>query len=231
MRRIKYISDLYMKIYLNTKNLIILIATLFVLAVVSYYNLSLGFDKAEFVFIKDDYIANYLESTSNFLMILNCVIIPTVFLSELKEEVNTINFILIPRVTRVNLNFSKLITSLKIAFYYSLVQVLIIGIIPLIWYPNFIFKVTFLKIGIFIILYSCFNVVLILLMMKILRIFIVDAIPLIIYLALNFVKENIKIRKYFPILVILNQNIENNISLYILIFLIIFLSIIYISKK
>lgn len=231
MRRIKYISDLYMKIYLNTKNLIILIATLFVLAVVSYYNLSLCFDKAEFVFIKDDYIANYLESTSNFLMILNCVIIPTLFLSELKEEVNTINFILIPRVTRVNLNFSKLITSLKIAFYYSLVQVLIIGIIPLIWYPNFIFKVTFLKIGIFIILYSCFNVVLILLMMKILRIFIVDAIPLIIYLALNFVKENIKIRKYFPILVILNQNIENNISLYILIFLIIFLSIIYISKK
>ena len=228
MRRIKYISDLYMKIYLNTKNLIILIATLFVLAVVSYYNLSLGFDKAEFVFIKDDYIANYLESTSNFLMILNCVIIPTLFLSELKEEVNTINFILIPRVTRVNLNFSKLITSLKIAFYYSLVQVLIIGIIPLIWYPNFIFKVTFLKIGIFIILYSCFNVVLILLMMKILRIFIVDAIPLIIYLALNFVKENIKIRKYFPILVILNQNIENNIPLYILIFLIIFLSIIYI---
>ena len=96
MRRIKYISDLYMKIYLNTKNLIILIATLFVLAVVSYYNLSLGFDKAEFVFIKDDYIANYLESTSNFLMILNCVIIPTLFLSELKEEVNTINFILIP---------------------------------------------------------------------------------------------------------------------------------------
>lgn len=231
MRRIKYISDLYMKIYLNTKNLIILIATLFVLAVVSYYNLSLGFDKAEFVFIKDDYIANYLASTSNFLMILNCVIIPTLFLSELKEEVNTINFILIPRVTRVNLNFSKLITSLKIAFYYSLVQVLIIGIIPLIWYPNFIFKVTFLKIGIFIILYSCFNVVLILLMMKILRIFIVDAIPLIIYLALNFVKENIKIRKYFPILVILNQNIENNIPLYILIFLIIFLSIIYISKK
>lgn len=231
MRRIKYISDLYMKIYLNTKNLITFIATLFVLAVVSYYNLSLGFDKAEFVFIKDDYIANYLESTSNFLMILNCVIIPTLFLSELKEEVNTINFILIPRVTRVNLNFSKLITSLKIAFYYSLVQVLIIGIIPLIWYPNFIFKVTFLKIGIFIILYSCFNVVLILLMMKILRIFIVDAIPLIIYLALNFVKENIKIRKYFPILVILNQNIENNISLYILIFLIIFLSIIYISKK
>lgn len=231
MRRIKYISDLYMKIYLNTKNLIILIATLFVLAVVSYYNLSLGFDKAEFVFIKDDYIANYLESTSNFLMILNCVIIPTLFLSELKEEINTINFILIPRVTRVNLNFSKLITSLKIAFYYSLVQVLIIGIIPLIWYPNFIFKVTFLKIGIFIILYSCFNVVLILLMMKILRIFIVDAIPLIIYLALNFVKENIKIRKYFPILVILNQNIENNIPLYILIFLIIFLSIIYISKK
>lgn len=231
MRRIKYISDLYMKIYLNTKNLIILIAMLFVLAVVSYYNLSLGFDKAEFVFIKDDYIANYLESTSNFLMILNCVIIPTLFLSELKEEVNTINFILIPRVTRVNLNFSKLITSLKIAFYYSLVQVLIIGIIPLIWYPNFIFKVTFLKIGIFIILYSCFNVVLILLMMKILRIFIVDAIPLIIYLALNFVKENIKIRKYFPILVILNQNIENNIPLYILIFLIIFLSIIYISKK
>lgn len=231
MRRIKYISDLYMKIYLNTKNLIILIATLFVLAVVSYYNLSLGFDKAEFVFIKDDYIANYLESTSNFLMILNCVIIPTLFLSELKEEVNTINFILIPRVTRINLNFSKLITSLKIAFYYSLVQVLIIGIIPLIWYPNFIFKVTFLKIGIFIILYSCFNVVLILLMMKILRIFIVDAIPLIIYLALNFVKENIKIRKYFPILVILNQNIENNIPLYILIFLIIFLSIIYISKK
>lgn len=231
MRRIKYISDLYMKIYLNTKNLIILIATLFVLAVVSYYNLSLGFDKAEFIFIKDDYIANYLESTSNFLMILNCVIIPTLFLSELKEEVNTINFILIPRVTRVNLNFSKLITSLKIAFYYSLVQVLIIGIIPLIWYPNFIFKVTFLKIGIFIILYSCFNVVLILLMMKILRIFIVDAIPLIIYLALNFVKENIKIRKYFPILVILNQNIENNIPLYILIFLIIFLSIIYISKK
>lgn len=231
MRRIKYISDLYMKIYLNTKNLIILIATLFVLAVVSYYNLSLGFDKAEFVFINDDYIANYLESTSNFLMILNCVIIPTLFLSELKEEVNTINFILIPRVTRVNLNFSKLITSLKIAFYYSLVQVLIIGIIPLIWYPNFIFKVTFLKIGIFIILYSCFNVVLILLMMKILRIFIVDAIPLIIYLALNFVKENIKIRKYFPILVILNQNIENNIPLYILIFLIIFLSIIYISKK
>lgn len=220
-----------MKIYLNTKNLIILIATLFVLAVVSYYNLSLGFDKAEFVFIKDDYIANYLESTSNFLMILNCVIIPTLFLSELKEEVNTINFILIPRVTRVNLNFSKLITSLKIAFYYSLVQVLIIGIIPLIWYPNFIFKVTFLKIGIFIILYSCFNVVLILLMMKILRIFIVDAIPLIIYLALNFVKENIKIKKYFPILVILNQNIENNIPLYILIFLIIFLSIIYISKK
>lgn len=231
MRRIKYISDLYMKIYLNTKNLIILIATLFVLAVVSYYNLSLGFDKAEFVFIKDDYIANYLESTSNFLMILNCVIIPTLFLSELKEEVNTINFILIPRVTRVNLNFSKLITSLKIAFYYSLVQVLIIGIIPLIWYPNFIFKVTFLKIGIFIILYSCFNVVLILLMMKILRIFIVDAIPLIIYLTLNFVKENIKIRKYFPILVILNQNIENNTPLYILIFLIIFLSIIYISKK
>lgn len=231
MRRIKYISDLYMKIYLNTKNLIILIATLFVLAVVSYYNLSLGFDKAEFVFIKDDYIANYLESTSNFLMILNCVIIPTLFLSELKEEVNTINFILIPRVTRVNLNFSKLITSLKIVFYYSLVQVLIIGIIPLIWYPNFIFKVTFLKIGIFIILYSCFNVVLILLMMKILRIFIVDAIPLIIYLALNFVKENIKIRKYFPILVILNQNIENNTPLYILIFLIIFLSIIYISKK
>lgn len=231
MRRIKYISDLYMKIYLNAKNLIILIATLFVLAVVSYYNLSLGFDKAEFVFIKDDYIANYLESTSNFLMILNCVIIPTLFLSELKEEVNTINFILIPRVTRVNLNFSKLITSLKIAFYYSLVQVLIIGIIPLIWYPNFIFKVSFLKIGIFIILYSCFNVVLILLMMKILRIFIVDAIPLIIYLALNFVKENIKIRKYFPILVILNQNIENNIPLYILIFLIIFLSIIYISKK
>lgn len=231
MRRIKYISDLYMKIYLNTKNLIILIATLFVLAVVSYYNLSLGFDKAEFVFIKDDYIANYLESTSNFLMILNCVIIPTLFLSELKEEVNTINFILIPRVTRVNLTFSKLITSLKIAFYYSLVQVLIIGIIPLIWYPNFIFKVTFLKIGIFIILYSCFNVVLILLMMKILRIFIVDAIPLIIYLALNFVKENIKIRKYFPILVILNQNIENNTPLYILIFLIIFLSIIYISKK
>ena len=231
MRRIKYISDLYMKIYLNTKNLIILIATLFVLAVVSYYNLSLGFDKAEFVFIKDDYIANYLESTSNFLMILNCVIIPTLFLSELKEEVNTINFILIPRVTRVNLNFSKLITSLKIAFYYSLVQVLIIGIIPLIWYPNFIFKVTFLKIGIFIILYSCFNVVLILLMMKILRIFIVDAIPLIIYLALNFVKENIKIRKYFPILVILNQNIENNTPLYILIFLIIFVSINYISKK
>lgn len=231
MRRIKYISDLYMKIYLNTKNLIILIATLFVLAVVSYYNLSLGFDKAEFVFIKDDYIANYLESTSNFLMILNCVIIPTLFLSELKEEVNTINFILIPRVTRVNLNFSKLITSLKIAFYYSLVQVLIISIIPLIWYPNFIFKVTFLKIGIFIILYSCFNVVLILLMMKILRIFIVDAIPLIIYLALNFVKENIKIRKYFPILVILYQNIENNTPLYILIFLIIFLSIIYISKK
>lgn len=231
MRRIKYISDLYMKIYLNTKNLIILIATLFVLAVVSYYNLSLGFDKAEFVFIKDDYIANYLESTSNFLMILNCVIIPTLFLSELKEEVNTINFILIPRVTRVNLNFSKLITSLKIAFYYSLVQVLIIGIIPLIWYPSFIFKVTFLKIGIFIILYSCFNVVLILLMMKILRIFIVDAIPLIIYLALNFVKENIKIRKYFPILVILYQNIENNTPLYILIFLIIFLSIIYISKK
>lgn len=231
MRRIKHISDLYMKIYLNAKNLIILVATLFVLAVVSYYNLSLGFDKAEFVFIKDDYIANYLESTSNFLMILNCVIIPTLFLSELKEEVNTINFILIPRVTRVNLNFSKLITSLKIAFYYSLVQVLIIGIIPLIWYPNFIFKVTFLKIGIFIILYSCFNVVLILLMMKILRIFIVDAIPLIIYLALNFVKENIKIRKYFPILVILNQNIENNIPLYILIFLIIFLSIIYISKK
>ena len=231
MRRIKYISDLYMKIYLNAKNLIILIATLFVLAVVSYYNLSLGFDKAEFVFIKDDYIANYLESTSNFLMILNCVIIPTLFLSELKEEVNTINFILIPRVTRVNLNFSKLITSLKIAFYYSLVQVLIIGIIPLIWYPNFIFKVSFLKIGIFIILYSCFNVVLILLMMKILRIFIVDAIPLIIYLALNFVKENIKIRKYFPILVILNQNIENNIPIYILIFLIIFLSIIYISKK
>lgn len=219
------------KIYLNTKNLIILIATLFVLAVVSYYNLSLGFDKAEFVFIKDDYIANYLESTSNFLMILNCVIIPTLFLSELKEEVNTIDFILIPRVTRVNLNFSKLITSLKIAFYYSLVQVLIIGIIPLIWYPNFIFKVTFLKIGIFIILYSCFNVVLILLMMKILRIFIVDAIPLIIYLALNFVKENIKIRKCFPILVILNQNIENNTPLYILIFLIIFLSIIYISKK
>ena len=225
MRRIKYISDLYMKIYLNTKNLIILIAMLFVLAVVSYYNLSLGFDKAEFVFIKDDYIANYLESTSN------CVIIPTLFLSELKEEVNTINFILIPRVTRVNLNFSKLITSLKIAFYYSLVQVLIIGIIPLIWYPNFIFKVTFLKIGIFIILYSCFNVVLILLMMKIFRIFIIDAIPLIIYLALSFVKENIKIRKYFPILVILNQNIENNTPLYILIFLIIFLSIIYISKK
>lgn len=231
MRRIKQISDLYIKIYLNAKNLIILVATLFVLAVVSYYNLSLGFDKSEFVFIKDDYIENYLESTSNFLMILNCVIIPTLFLSELKEEVNTINFILIPRVTRVNLNFSKLITSLKIAFYYSLVQVLIIGIIPSIWYPNFIFKVTFLKIGIFIILYSCFNVVLILLMMKILRIFIVDAIPLIIYLALNFVKENIKIRKYFPILVILNQNIENNTPLYILIFLIIFLSIIYISKK
>ena len=68
-------------------------------------------------------------------------------------------------------------------------------------------------------------------MMKILRIFIADAIPLIINLALNFVKENIKIRKYFPILVILNQNIENNIPLYILIFLIIFLSIIYISKK
>lgn len=231
MRRIKEVSSLYLKIYLNAKNLIILVVTLLVLAVVSYYNLSLGFDSSEFVFIKDDYIENYLESTSNFLMILNCVIIPTLFLSELKEEVNTINYILIPRVTRVNLNLAKLITGLKIAFYYSLVQILIIGITPLIWYPNFIFKFTFLKIGIFIILYSCFNVVLILLMMKVLRIFIVDAIPLIIYLALSFVKENIKIRKYFPILVILNQNIENNTSLYILIFLIIFFSVIYISKK
>lgn len=231
MRRIKQISDLYLKIYLNAKNLIILVGTLLVLAIVSYYNLSLGFDNSEFVFIKDDYIENYLESTLNFLMILNCVIIPTLFLSELKEEVSTVNNILIPRVSRVNLNFAKLITALKIAFYYSLVQVLIIGIIPIIWYPNFIFKITFLKIGIFIILYSCFNVVLILLMMKIFHIFIVDAIPLIIYLALNFVKDNIKIRKYFPILVILNQDIENNTSLLILIFLIIFLSIIYISKK
>ena len=70
MRRIKYISDLYMKIYLNTKNLIILIATLFVLVVVSYYNLSLGFDKAEFVFIKDDYIANYLVRLSNYIQIV-----------------------------------------------------------------------------------------------------------------------------------------------------------------
>lgn len=231
MRVIGQVSDLYLRIYLSLKNFLILIVTIIIIAAVSYYNLGLGFDTSEFMFIKDDYIQNYLESSSSFLMILNCVIIPTLFLSELKEEVNTMNYILIPRVSKLKLNFAKLLTALMITVYYCILEMLIVGIVPLIWYPSFVLELTFLKIALFIILYSCFNVLLLLVMTKLFRSFVVVSIPLIVYLILSFIKDNIKIRKYFPILVISSQSLETNLPIYISLFLIFFLSMIYISSK
>lgn len=231
MRVIGQVSNLYLRIYLSLKNFLILIVTIIIIAAVSYYNLGLGFDTSEFMFIKDDYIQNYLESSSSFLMILNCVIIPTLFLSELKEEVNTMNYILIPRVSKLKLNFAKLLTALMITVYYCILEMLIVGIVPLIWYPSFVLELTFLKIVLFIILYSCFNVLLLLVMTKLFRSFVVVSIPLIVYLILSFIKDNIKIRKYFPILVISSQSLEANLPIYITLFLIFFLSIIYISSK
>lgn len=226
MRVIGQVSDLYLRIYLSLKNFLILIVTIIIIAAVSYYNLGLGFDTSEFMFIKDDYIQNYLESSSSFLMILNCVIIPTLFLSELKEEVNTMNYILIPRVSKLKLNFAKLLTALMITVYYCILEMLIVGIVPLIWYPSFVLELTFLKIALFIILYSCFNVLLLLVMTKLFRSFVVVSIPLIVYLILSFIKDNIKIRKYFPILVISSQSLEANLPIYISLFLIFFLSMI-----
>lgn len=231
MRVIGQVSNLYLRIYLSLKNFLILIVNIIIIAAVSYYNLGLGFDTSEFMFIKDDYIQNYLESSSSFLMILNCVIIPTLFLSELKEEVNTMNYILIPRVSKLKLNFAKLLTALMITVYYCILEMLIVGIVPLIWYPSFVLELTFLKIVLFIILYSCFNVLLLLVMTKLFRSFVVVSIPLIVYLILSFIKDNIKIRKYFPILVISSQSLETNLPIYITLFLIFFLSIIYISSK
>lgn len=231
MRRIKEVSALYNKIYLNFKNLILLGLVLCVLIIVSYFNLDLGFDKSEFIFIRDDYIQNYLDSTISFIMIINCVIIPAIFLSELKEESNTISSILIPRVSKINLNTSKLLTALLIAIYYSIIEMLIVGVTPLIWYPNFVLKISFLKIGLFVILYSCFNAVVLLLLIKLFHIFIVDAIPLIIYLALNFAKENDKIKDYLPALTIINQSIESNNSLYIIFTLTMVVSILYLIIK
>lgn len=231
MRVIGQVSNLYLRIYLSLKNFLILIVTIIIIAAVSYYNLGLGFDTSEFMFIKDDYIQNYLESSSSFLMILNCVIIPTLFLSELKEEVNTMNYILIPRVSKLKLNFAKLLTALMITVYYCILEMLIVGIVPLIWYPSFVLELTFLKIALFIILYSCLNVLLLLVMTKLFRSFVVVSIPLIVYLILSFIKDNIKIRKYFPILVISSQSLEANLPIYISLFLIFFLSIIYISSK
>lgn len=231
MRVIGQVTDLYLRIYLSLKNFLILIVTIIIIAAVSYYNLGLGFDTSEFMFIKDDYIQNYLESSSSFLMILNCVIIPTLFLSELKEEVNTMNYILIPRVSKLKLNFAKLLTALMITVYYCILEMLIVGIVPLIWYPSFVLELTFLKIALFIILYSCFNVLLLLVMTKLFRSFVVVSIPLIVYLILSFIKDNIKIRKYFPILVISSQSLEENLPIYISLFLIFFLSMIYISSK
>lgn len=231
MRVIGQVSNLYLRIYLSLKNFLILIVTIIIIAAVSYYNLGLGFDTSEFMFIKDDYIQNYLESSSSFLMILNCVIIPTLFLSELKEEVNTMNYILIPRVSKLKLNFAKLLTALMITVYYCILEMLIVGIVSLIWYPSFVLELTFLKIVLFIILYSCFNVLLLLVMTKLFRSFVVVSIPLIVYLILSFIKDNIKIRKYFPILVISSQSLEANLPIYITLFLIFFLSIIYISSK
>lgn len=231
MRVIGQVSDLYLRIYLSLKNFLILIVTIIIIAAVSYYNLGLGFDTSEFMFIKDDYIQNYLESSSSFLMILNCVIIPTLFLSELKEEVNTMNYILIPRVSKLKLNFAKLLTALMITVYYCILEMLIVGIVPLIWYPSFVLELTFLKIALFIILYSCFNVLLLLVMTKLFRSFVVVSIPLIVYLILSFIKDNIKIRRYFPILVISSQSLEANLPINISLFLIFFLSMIYISSK
>lgn len=231
MRRIRALNNFYLTIYLNKRNLLILSLAIIALIIVAYYSLGLGFDESEFVFIKEDYIQSYLEATTGFVMILNCVIIPTLFLSELKEEANTINYILIPRVTRESLNLGKLITILKIALYYNLLEGLIIGITPIIWYPSFCFKLTYLKIVLFITLYSCISVVLVNLMMKLLKVFVVGAIPLVIYLVLNFLKDNEMLKKYGPILIINKQDLMYNIPLYTMIGILLIVSILYLLKK
>lgn len=231
MRRIREIECLYYKIYLSRKNFILLIISLLSIVLVSYFSLNLGFNEEEFSFIKNTYIQEYLESTSNFIMILNCAIIPVISLLELKEESTTINYILIPRVTRETLNFAKLISIIKIAIYYTIMELLIVGIFPLIFYPDFCLKISYLRICLFIILYSCFNVVIINLSIKIIKTFIVGAIPIIIYLILNIIKDNEWGKKFLPILIIDNQNLIFFQPVIVLFIAIIILSLLYLIKK
>lgn len=231
MRRIKELNALYTKIYLNKKNLILIIISLIALIFMSYTSLNLGFKEEEFYFIKEDYVSNYMESTLNFIMIINCVIVPVIFLPELKDESITLNNILIPRVSKSNLFISKILVMFKISLIYSLTQLLIVGITVMIFYPNFYLTYEYLLMSIFIILYSYFNVILMNFSLRLLKVFVVTALPILLYLVVNFTKENDKINKFLPYLNITGEKMNSYNQIYVILILDIILTVLYILKE
>lgn len=230
MRRIKELNKLYTKIYLSKKNIILIIFSLVALVSMSYISLNLGFKEEEFYFIKDDYVSSYMESTLNFIMIINCVIIPVIFLPELKDESITLNNILIPRVGKVNLFISKIIVMMKICLIYSLAELLVVGITIMNFYPDYYLSYEYLLTSLFIILYSYFNIILMNISLKILKVFIVGALPILVYLVINFTKEVDEINKFLPYLNINGECLNSYNQIYIILIIDVILTVLYILK-
>lgn len=196
MRSIGQIKTLYNKIYFNKKNLILISICFIAIIVMAYSSLNLGFTESEFLFLKDDYINEYIKSCYSFSLIINSVIVPALFLAELKEETNIVNAILIPRVKKETLLISKITIMFEISFSICAIEIMIIGILPCIAYPNFNLEWNYLLIGLYMILYTVFSVLLLNVLMKFIKLFAIGVFPVIIYLLINIFKDDVGFIKH-----------------------------------
>ncbi len=196
MRTIGQIKALYIKLYCNRKNLILLAVCLIAICIMAYSSLNLGFMEGEFQFLKEDYTDEYIRSCYNFSLIINSVIIPIMFLVELKEETVSLNSILIPRVKKKRLLLSKIFVMFDISFVLCTIEMIIIGIFPCVFYPCFCLEAKYLFIGLYLFLYTLFSVLFLNVLMKFIKLFIVGGIPVLIYLLSNIIKDSFNSLKY-----------------------------------
>lgn len=189
MRSIGQIKSLYSKIYFSKRSLILIFLCILSIVVMAYSSLNLGFTEGEFLFLRDDYINEYIKSSYNFCLIINSVIIPILFLAELKEEVNSVNLILIPRVKRIRIQISKILIMLEISFVICAIEVMIIGIIPCINYPYFNLEIDYLLIGLYLFLYTFLSTLILNTLLKFIKLFVIGAFPILLYLLINIFKD------------------------------------------
>ncbi len=185
------LEQFYQKLLLTKKVFLLYFIVLLILIVAAYHSLNLDFDKEAFELLSNDLLNSFYDNTIRLSLLINALLLSMLSIKEVSSEMKNLNIILYNQVGTSAMYLKKTKVILKISFFMSSLEFIILIVTPYIFYPSYKITLLFLELFIYQSLSAATLAVLCFLMVLICRSYYILVIPVLFVLILFFIQNDI----------------------------------------